>query len=127
MMISSQAPRTLKVNEAVASEYAAKVNAAGGRAMVLVADVMDEEQLVRTRDIAMERFGKIDGLVNAAGGVVQPGDDIFNMNLRDVIVTLKSLISQMVILHIKPKKCRHSSMSIMIKPKIISWRYPALN
>jgi NAD(P)-dependent dehydrogenase (short-subunit alcohol dehydrogenase family) len=34
----------------------------------------------------MERFGKIDGLVNAAGGnmpqgVVQPGDDIFSMNL----------------------------------------------
>ena len=68
MMISSQSPRTLKVNEAVASERAAKVNAAGGRAMVLVADVMDGEQLVRARDIAMERFGKIDGLVNAAGG-----------------------------------------------------------
>jgi NAD(P)-dependent dehydrogenase (short-subunit alcohol dehydrogenase family) len=72
MMISSQAPRTLKVNEAVASERAAKVNAAGGRAMALVADVMDEEQLVMARDIAMERFGKIDGLVNAAGGSIIP-------------------------------------------------------
>jgi NAD(P)-dependent dehydrogenase (short-subunit alcohol dehydrogenase family) len=40
--------------------------------MALVADVMDEEQLVRTRDIAMERFGKIDGLVNAAGGSIIP-------------------------------------------------------
>lgn len=73
-------------NAAVASERAEKINAAGGRAIALVADVMDEEQLVRARDIALERFGKIDGLVNAAGGnmpqgVVQPGDDIFSMNL----------------------------------------------
>lgn len=74
-------------NAAVAEERAAAINAAGGSALALVADVMDEHQLVEARDKALAHFGKIDGLVNAAGGnmpqgVVQPGDDIFKMNIE---------------------------------------------
>ncbi|MDE3026668.1 MAG: SDR family NAD(P)-dependent oxidoreductase, partial [Acidobacteriota bacterium] len=38
--------------------------------LVLEADVLDAAQLERARDSALERFGRIDVLVNAAGGNV---------------------------------------------------------
>ena len=74
-------------NEKVANERAEEINRAGGRALALIADVMKEDELVAAREKALAHFGKIDGLVNAAGGnmpqgVVQPGDSIFNMNLE---------------------------------------------
>ena len=80
-------------NEKVAIERAEAVNARGGRAVALVADVMDEQQLERAKETVLDSFGKVDGLVNAAGGnmpqgVVQPGDDIFDMpltGLREVM------------------------------------------
>ena len=70
----------------VAEQRAAAINAAGGKALALMADVLDEGQLVAAREKALSYFGKIDGLVNAAGGnmpqgVVQPQEDIFSMNL----------------------------------------------
>ncbi|MFT3827213.1 MAG: SDR family oxidoreductase [Chitinophagaceae bacterium] len=73
-------------NEAVAGERAAEINAAGGQAVALVADVLDEQQLQAARDTMISKFGKIDGLVNAAGGnmpkaVVQPADDIFQLDM----------------------------------------------
>jgi NAD(P)-dependent dehydrogenase (short-subunit alcohol dehydrogenase family) len=73
-------------NKTVAEARAAEVNAQGGRAIALVADVLDIEQLKAARQKMLDHFGKIDGLVNAAGGnmpqgVVQPEDDIFNMNM----------------------------------------------
>ena len=80
-------------NEKVAVERAEAVNACGGNALALVADVMDEAQLEQAKERMLDRFGKLDGLVNAAGGnmpqgVVQPGDDIFDMpvkGLREVM------------------------------------------
>jgi NAD(P)-dependent dehydrogenase (short-subunit alcohol dehydrogenase family) len=73
-------------NEKVASERAAEINRGGGKAIALIADVMREDELIFARDKALSYFGKIDGLVNAAGGnmpagVVQPGDNIFDMKL----------------------------------------------
>jgi NAD(P)-dependent dehydrogenase (short-subunit alcohol dehydrogenase family) len=48
---------------------------------------MDEKQLVAAKEKALAHFGKIDGLVNGAGGnspegVLMPGEDIFSMNLQ---------------------------------------------
>jgi NAD(P)-dependent dehydrogenase (short-subunit alcohol dehydrogenase family) len=73
-------------NAAVAKERAEAINQAGGQAIGLVADVLDEAQLLSCRDQVVERFGKIDGLVNAAGGnqpegVLMPNEDLFKMNL----------------------------------------------
>lgn len=73
-------------NEAVALERARKINESGGRAIALVADVMNESQLVEAREKMLKEFGKIDGLVNAAGGiqpqgVLLPDQDVFKMNL----------------------------------------------
>src|SRR5688500_11984245 len=69
----------------VAEERAAAINSRGGKAVALVADVMDEKQLQAAKEKALATFGKIDGLVNAAGGnmpegVLQPSEDIFSMN-----------------------------------------------
>jgi NAD(P)-dependent dehydrogenase (short-subunit alcohol dehydrogenase family) len=73
-------------NEKVANERAEAINKNGGRALALVADVMDEGQLTTAKEKLLSQFGKIDGLVNAAGGimpegVLQPDQDIFSMNV----------------------------------------------
>lgn len=74
-------------NEKVATERASAINNNGGSALALAADVMDEEQLTVAKEKAIAHFGKIDGLVNGAGGnmpegVLMPGQDIFSMNLE---------------------------------------------
>lgn len=73
-------------NAQVAEERAEAINKAGGKAIGLVADVMDEAQLTECKNQVLDRFGKIDGLVNAAGGnqpegVLMPDADIFNMSI----------------------------------------------
>lgn len=73
-------------NSPVASERAAEILESGGEAAVLIADVLNEEELQAAKEEMIGKYGKIDGLVNAAGGnvpeaVVQPGDDIFNLNM----------------------------------------------
>jgi NAD(P)-dependent dehydrogenase (short-subunit alcohol dehydrogenase family) len=73
-------------NEAVAEERAGMINQLGGKAVALVADVMDEKQLLRARVKLLDTYGRLDGLVNGAGGnmpegVLQNEDDIFKMNL----------------------------------------------
>jgi NAD(P)-dependent dehydrogenase (short-subunit alcohol dehydrogenase family) len=74
-------------NEKVANERVEAIKAKGGRAVALIADVMDVEQLQAAKEKILKEFGKIDGLVNAAGGnmpegVLQPDEDIFTMNLE---------------------------------------------
>lgn len=73
-------------NEQVAEERAAAINAAGGQAIALIADAMDEAQLIAAKDKILAKFGRIDGLVNGAGGnmpdgVLQPEEDLFAMKL----------------------------------------------
>jgi len=71
----------------IATKRAEDIKTTGGMAIPLEADVMNEAQLERARERVLNEFGRIDGLVNAAGGnlpggVLQPGDDIFKMNLE---------------------------------------------
>jgi NAD(P)-dependent dehydrogenase (short-subunit alcohol dehydrogenase family) len=73
--------------EDVANERAAAINKKGGNAIALIADVLKEDQLQAAREKAISHFGKIDGLVNAAGGnmpegVLQNNEDIFSMNIE---------------------------------------------
>lgn len=73
-------------NEKVANERVENIVAKGGRAIALIADVTNESQLISAREKMLSEFGKIDGLVNAAGGnipdaVVQPEQDIFKLNI----------------------------------------------
>ena len=57
------------VNEAVLAEKIAEINSKGkGKALACLCDVRDYEQICAARDMAVEAFGKIDLLVNFAGG-----------------------------------------------------------
>ncbi|MGI4872158.1 MAG: SDR family oxidoreductase [Janthinobacterium lividum] len=73
-------------NAGEAEARAAAVRAQGGRALALVADVLDESQLRTACRQVMDEFGRVDGLVNAAGGnapdgVLDPQADVFKMDL----------------------------------------------
>jgi NAD(P)-dependent dehydrogenase (short-subunit alcohol dehydrogenase family) len=73
-------------NEKVANERASAIQQKGGRALALIADVTNEAQLDAACQQMLSAFGKIDGLVNAAGGnipdaVVQPNQDVFELNI----------------------------------------------
>ncbi len=73
-------------NEAVAQERAREISENGGKAIALIADVTVEAQLLSAREKVLKEYGRIDGLVNAAGGnmpeaLVQPGADLFKLNI----------------------------------------------
>jgi len=73
-------------NAEVAHARAAAVVAQGGRALALVADVLDEAQLRAASQQVLATFGRLDGLVNGAGGngadgVLDPAEDVFSLNL----------------------------------------------
>ncbi|WCT11149.1 SDR family oxidoreductase [Mucilaginibacter jinjuensis] len=73
-------------NKQVAEERAEAINKNGGQAIGVVADVLDEAALQEAKATILAKFGRIDGLVNAAGGnmpegVLAPEDDIFKMNI----------------------------------------------
>ena len=53
-----------------AEAQAERIRAEGGEASVLVADVLDETQVRAARDAALDAWGRIDILVNTAGGSV---------------------------------------------------------
>ena len=73
-------------NAEIGKQRAEEINASGGKAFSVVADVLEENDLIKARDIILEKYGTIDGLVNGAGGnmpegVLQPDADIFSMNI----------------------------------------------
>ena len=53
-----------------AEEKAAELRKAGGEAIALVADVLEEKQVRAARDIVLLAWGRVDVLINAAGGNV---------------------------------------------------------
>jgi NAD(P)-dependent dehydrogenase (short-subunit alcohol dehydrogenase family) len=55
-----------------AAEVAREISDFGGEAIALPADVLDEKQLRSARDTVLDRWGRLDVLLNAAGGNV-PG------------------------------------------------------
>ena len=72
-------------NEKVAVQRVKEIVQNGGKAISLIADVTDEQQLIAAKKLLLNEFGKIDGLVNAAGGnmpeaVIGPDKDIFQLN-----------------------------------------------
>src|SRR6476660_5814456 len=70
----------------VAEQRAAAIKEKGGQAVALIADALNEAQLQQAKEKMLSAFGKIDGLVNGAGGnmpegVLKSDDDIFSMNM----------------------------------------------
>ncbi len=85
-----------------AEEVAAEVENRGGEALALPADVLKREQLEAARDAVLERWGRVDVLVNAAGGNVpaatvgedatffglpeEPLREVFDLNLLGTVL-----------------------------------------
>ena len=76
----------LDINEEAATLAAEKIIEIGGEAIGLKTNVLEIEALKETRDAILAKFGKIDILLNAAGGnmagaSVNPGQTIFDINV----------------------------------------------
>ena len=81
-------------NKELAEERAAELVAEGGKAIGLAADVLNEADLQKANDIIVEKFGRIDGLVNGAGGnqpkaVIQPEEDLFHLDMEALEKVMK--------------------------------------
>ena len=73
-------------NAAVAEQRAEAINKTGGKAVALVADVLNIDELEQAKIKLLNTFGRLDGLVNGAGGNMPEGvlaneDDVFKMNI----------------------------------------------
>ena len=75
-------------NSARADERVAAIRAAGGEAIAILGDVLDEGQMHAAKDKVLEAWGTIDGLVNAAGGnipgaTIMPDQNLFESKIED--------------------------------------------
>lgn len=66
----------------------AQIEEMGGTAMALAADVLDKTQLEAAKDKLVAQWGRIDILVNAAGGnmsgaTIMPSQTIFDLSMSD--------------------------------------------
>lgn len=73
-------------NEEAAKLRVEAATDAGCDAIYIIADVLNEQNLIEANAKIIEKFGRIDALVNGAGGniaeaVVQPASDVFNLNI----------------------------------------------
>jgi NAD(P)-dependent dehydrogenase (short-subunit alcohol dehydrogenase family) len=69
---------------AEAAALVATIEADGGEALALPADVLDRGQLEAVRDVVLQQWGRLDVLVNAAGGnmpaaTLAPGRSFFEL------------------------------------------------
>lgn len=74
-------------NSGIGEERVNRMTAAGKETMFIKADVLVKEELERARDMILAKWGRIDGLVNAAGGnvpeaVIAPDKDIFDVDMN---------------------------------------------
>ncbi len=80
-------PIILGQNAEKGNERVADIISNGGMAYFIAANVLEEAQLIAAKNEIIEKFGKIDGLVNGAGGniptgVLPPTEDVFNLNIE---------------------------------------------
>jgi len=75
--------------EAASKELATTIERQGGHALGVGADVVDSAQLETARDLVESQLGRIDILVNCAGGLasptsrLQPTQPLFNADFRE--------------------------------------------
>lgn len=78
----------LDINEEAAQQAAERIHAIGGEAIGLKTNVLEKEALEATRDQVLAAYGRVDLLLNAAGGnmpgaSINPDQTIFDVNLTD--------------------------------------------
>lgn len=73
-------------NEQVGNDRMKSLNATGGDSLFIKADVLSRQDLEGARDTIMQKWGRVDGLVNGAGGnipeaVIAPDADVFEIDM----------------------------------------------
>jgi 3-oxoacyl-[acyl-carrier protein] reductase len=92
---------------AAIAPVAAQVEALGRRALVVGCDVTDEQQVAALAAAALAQFGRIDILVNCAGGtgtIEKPGhqnsvaefEQILDLNMKGCWLTMRAVIPAMI-------------------------------
>ncbi|MCE7862406.1 MAG: SDR family NAD(P)-dependent oxidoreductase [Bacteroidetes bacterium CHB5] len=71
-----------------ADQLAKEIGTKGGMALGISADVLNKDQLIEARQRVLNKFGRIDILINGAGGnmpgaVVMPDKTIFDLSIDD--------------------------------------------
>lgn len=92
-------------NQEKLAEAAAEIEAAGGQAAVFAMDVASEESIKAGAKAVLDRFGKVEILVNNAG-ITRDGlmlrmkrsdwDDVLNANLTGAFLLTQALLSPML-------------------------------
>lgn len=87
---------------AAAEALAAEINANGGKAVTVRGDVTVAEEMRRVVEETATAFGRLDGLVNNAGGMVARMpygayddavfDEVINLNVRSVLVAANAAL-----------------------------------
>lgn len=73
-------------NEEIGEQQVKRLQERSQKALFVKADVLQAVDLKNAADLILEKTGKIDGLVNAAGGnipeaVLEPDDDVFDIKI----------------------------------------------
>ena len=73
-------------NEQIGNERVKQLSQNGSDAIFIKADVLSKPDLLQASDIVLQKWGRIDGLVNAAGGnvpeaVIGPDKDVFDIDV----------------------------------------------
>lgn len=92
----------------------------GAEAFYIITDILDEKALIEAKDTIIEKWGTIDGLVNAAGGNI-PGatigdnQDLFASNVQDTIKAIElNLYGTIIPTHIFGKAIAESGKGSII-------------
>jgi citronellol/citronellal dehydrogenase len=90
---------------------AEQIEAAGGRALPIVGDIRDEEQVVSAVAQAVERFGGIDVCVNNASAINLSGTEALEMKRYDLMQDINTrgtfLVSKTCIPHLRAAENPH--------------------
>ncbi len=94
----------LDVKEETAKELAARLSAAGAKVEAMRADVLEEDELKSAIAAAVERAGRVDVLINIAGGSA-PGligemdlatwDRLYRLNIRSTLLACRAVLPTM--------------------------------
>jgi 3-oxoacyl-[acyl-carrier protein] reductase len=103
---AAEGARVAVVDLKGAAETVAAIEAAGGEALALITDVADEDAVTAMAEVAVERFGKVDVLMNNAGILddflaaadtpTAVWDRVLGVNLYAQFFTARALLPQMV-------------------------------
>jgi NAD(P)-dependent dehydrogenase (short-subunit alcohol dehydrogenase family) len=96
-------------NEAAARETARAVEAAGGKAIAVQGDVADDKAVVAMFDAALKAFGRIDGVVNNAGIIVPPPQELSAMSFERLHRTIE--VNVLGALLVAREGVRHMALS----------------